>query len=268
MKNVWHIFLVLIIFRTSATAQKISLAEVQKNLGQTVTVCGKIFGGSFITNAVNTPTLLYMGANSPNHSLTLVIFFENLKEFPAQPEIHYANQQVCVTGTIIDYKGQPEMILKSVNQIKPDIPNTTSANIFKDTVSRTVGITTNSGTPANPGVTFSTANKSNTTNTSNSPGATPNKTPNSFVTGGNRTVKTGAAPNKSATTSESDLLYDITLTQDVYMRSGPTFDHPLVTTVKAGTVVTVLSSSNGWSQVAIKDKDAPLAGYIKNSVLK
>ncbi|MBA4139578.1 MAG: SH3 domain-containing protein [Segetibacter sp.] len=271
MKTLVGIFLVLLVSITSAMGQKISLEEVQTNIGQTVTVCGKIYGGRFISNAVNTPTLLNMGPGSPNHPLTLVIFGENLKDFPAQPELHYANKQVCVTGTIVNYKGQPEMILKSPDQIKMDLPTTTSsATIIKDSANKTTGIANNS-TSNKPGINSGTAsNKPVVTanKSSNSPVATPNKAPNSVVTGTNFTAKSSGTPNNPPIASASASQYDIKLTQDVYMRSGPTFDYPLVSTVKAGTVVTILSSSNGWSQVIIKDKDSALQGYIKNSVLK
>lgn len=264
MKTLFSILLVLIFSITSTIGQKVSLEEVQTKIGQTVTVCGKIFGGRFVSNAVNTPTLLNMGASAPNNRLTLVIFGEDLKEFPAQPEVHYANQQVCVTGTIVNYKGQPEIILKSPDQIKMDIPNaTSSANIIKDTANKTTGIT-NNNTSNKIGITAGAA----TNKTSGSSVPNTDKAPNSVVTGSNTTAKSNTAPNKLAATSARTAQYDIKLTQDVYMRSGPTFDFPLVSTVKAGTVVTILSSSSGWSQVMIKDKDSPLQGYIKNSVLK
>ncbi|MEJ7827657.1 MAG: SH3 domain-containing protein [Segetibacter sp.] len=270
MKKFFTIFLVLIISITSTIGQKVSLQDVQTNIGQTVTVCGKIFGGRFVPNAVNTPTLLNMGGGSPNHSLTLVIFAEDLKEFPPQPEVHYANQQVCVTGTVMDYKGQPEIILKSPAQIKPDIPNSTSSvNIPKDTTNKATGITNNT-TSNKPGVTLgAAANKPVVTTNGiyNSPVATSDKAPNNVVASGNTTAKSIATANKPPATSANTAQYDIKLTQDVYMRSGPTFEYPLVTTVKAGTVVTILSSSSGWSQVVIKDKDS-MQGYIKNSVLK
>jgi len=250
MKKFFTIFLVLIIPITSTIGQKVSLQDVQTNIGQTVTVCGKIFGGRFVPNAVNTPTLLNMGGGSPNHSLTLVIFAEDLKEFPPQPEVHYANQQVCVTGTVMDYKGQPEIILKSPAQIKPDIPNSTSSvNIPKDTTNKSTGITNNT-TSNKRGITLAAA--------ANKPVVTTNGIYNSPV---------ATSDKKLPATSANTAQYDIKLTQDVYMRSGPTFEYPLVTTVKAGTVVTILSSSSGWSQVVIKDKDS-IQGYIKNSVLK
>ncbi len=288
--------LFLLMFIQIGFAQKVTLEEVQNKVGQTVTVCGKIYGGVYLPNARNTPTLLNMGASFPNHQLTLVIFGENLKDFPAQPEVHFANQQVCVTGLVIDYKGKPEIILRSLNQIQTEGQNLTSSpNILKDSTNTSSAITYNS-TPNKPlysgnafnkpaansnsastktgvnsgSTTNSTTNKQviTTGKTSNNPVTDPYKASNIPVTGAGTTAKTGTTPNKPVTTSARASQDAIKLTQDVYMRSGPSFDYPLVTTVKTGTVVTVLFSSNGWSQVVIKDNNSTLQGYIKNNVLK
>lgn len=272
----------LLMFFQIGFAQKVTLEEVQNKVGQTVTVCGKIYGGIYLPNAANTPTLLNMGASFPNPQLTLVIFGENLKDFPAQPEVYFSNQQVCVTGLVIDYKGKPEIILKSPDQIQTEAQSIAATpKILRDTVKKSSDITyngiankpsINSGSASNkPAVNSgSTTNKPVVTGgkTPNNPVTDPYKAPNIPVTGAGTTTKTGTTPNKPVTTSARAAQDDIKLTQDVYMRSGPSFDYPLVTTVKTGTVVTVLFSSNGWSQVVIKENNSTLQGYIKNNVLK
>lgn len=283
MKKYFTVLLVLILSVTSSVAQtvaqKITLEEVQNNVGRTVTVCGQIHGGISLPNARNTPTLLNMGGSFPNHQLTLVIFGENLKDFPAQPEVHFANQQVCVTGLIIDYKGKPEIILKSMDQIKPETEvqnSTASANFFIDTTNKNTGPIYN-GTPNKPGITSNNASDGPvvTNKPPDNPAANTYKAPNTPATGSGTIARSGTIAKSGSTTNKLPVstpvkasMDDIKLTQDVYMRLGPSFDYPLVSTVKSGTVVTVLSSSNGWSQVVIKDKDSPIKGYIKNSVLK
>jgi uncharacterized protein YgiM (DUF1202 family) len=66
--------------------------------------------------------------------------------------------------------------------------------------------------------------------------------------------------------------YDIKLTSDVNLRSGPGPAYAIITELKAGSIVTFLRSSSGWSYVSIKkaigDEPQTKEGYIKNNVLK
>jgi micrococcal nuclease len=50
-------------------------------------------------------------------TLTLVIFVSDLSKFPPNPDQFYRNKKVQVTGTIKEYKGKPEIILKGPDQI-------------------------------------------------------------------------------------------------------------------------------------------------------
>jgi len=47
-----------------------------QNLGETVIVCTKIFGGKYLENAKDAPTFLNAGGNYPNAPLTIVIWAE------------------------------------------------------------------------------------------------------------------------------------------------------------------------------------------------
>jgi micrococcal nuclease len=49
---------------------------------------------------------------------TAVIFSSDFDEFPAHPEDYYLNRKVRVHGLIKEYRGKPEIILKSPGQIE------------------------------------------------------------------------------------------------------------------------------------------------------
>lgn len=49
---------------------------------------------------------------------TAVIFASDWSKFPANPDKYYLNKKVQVSGTIKEYKGKPEIILKNQDQIK------------------------------------------------------------------------------------------------------------------------------------------------------
>ncbi len=80
-------------------------------------------------------------------------------------------------------------------------------------------------------------------------------------------------PKTNAPAPTAQDQYDITLTGDVNLRSGPGTDFDVATVLRVGSIVTVLKSANGWSLVSIRKQAgsaAPAAekGYINNTVLK
>jgi DNA/RNA endonuclease YhcR with UshA esterase domain len=239
MKKFLIVISLTIVSLGNISAQQVTLDEVKNHVGtgSPVTVCGKIYGGKYLESAVNTPTLLDMGANYPNQLLTLVIFGENLNAFPKSPEAYFLNKDVCVTGQVIDYNGKPEIVLRSPEQIQ-----------------------LNTGSAANTSVPKRETPKI----------ASPSKTAPATKSSTNPKTASTTSASKTSTSATSSSQDDITLSGDVYMRSGPSFDYPIISTVKAGTVVGVLFSNNGWSQVVIRGGNSKnvAEGYIKNNVLK
>ncbi len=54
----------------------------------------------------------------PNHCFVAVIFSSDLYKFVENPENYYLNKTVRVMGEIKEYKGKPEIILETPNQIE------------------------------------------------------------------------------------------------------------------------------------------------------
>ncbi len=115
MKKYLLAFSFVALATTGLQAQSITPQDASKHIGETVTVCGKIFGGRFFEK--NDRTLLNMGAAYPNNSLTILIDGENRKKFTNPPEDFYTNKEVCITGAIRDFKGKPEMEIVEISQI-------------------------------------------------------------------------------------------------------------------------------------------------------
>jgi hypothetical protein len=209
-KSTRLLLLLLGISVSAFTQTKIEALDAKQHIGELVTVCGKIFSAKYLPNSTNQPTLLNLGGHFPNQLLTVAIFETDRKNFPFKPEEYYPNLQVCVTGKLVEYKGMPEIIVQSVDQIKLELDQAT-----------------NTITPS----------KTNTKTVANAEGS-----------------------------------YDITLSTDVNLRAGPGVDFASANILKAGSIVTILKSNNGWSFVAVKKAVGPTGnvpnGYIKNSVLK
>ena len=115
-----YILLAIILFTAQVTfAQKtIDINEAINKVGDTVTICTKIFGGRFMENSKGSPTLLNAGASYPNSPLTVVVTGEARKLFDFKPEEYYKDKSICVTGVIELYKEKPQIVVTKKSQIE------------------------------------------------------------------------------------------------------------------------------------------------------
>lgn len=111
-------FFVVLIGTATNAQQSIDIKDVSKHIGDSVTVCGKIFSGKFLDKANNQPTFLNVGGEYPKQLLTLVIWGSVRKSFQYKPEEKLKNKNVCVLGKVELFNGKPEIIIHSVSQIK------------------------------------------------------------------------------------------------------------------------------------------------------
>jgi len=95
------------------TYEIISWRDAAQYYGQTKTVEGKIV----VSNNTGKVCFLNFHKNWKKY-FTAVIFSSDFNRFPASPEDHYLNRKVRVKGLIKEYKGKPEIILKSSAQIE------------------------------------------------------------------------------------------------------------------------------------------------------
>ncbi|MCR8560846.1 hypothetical protein KXD93_24525 [Mucilaginibacter sp. BJC16-A38] len=108
----------LLLMHTCSAQKKIAAQDAVNHSGQSVMVCDKVYntlplGGS------NT-TLLYLGAENGKF-LTVVVKGPENSKFKWHPEKDFKGRNVCVTGTVGDYKGKPAIYVTDVNQIKLDL---------------------------------------------------------------------------------------------------------------------------------------------------
>lgn len=108
MRKLFAAMAVFAICSFSASAQSITPDEAAKHVGDTVTVCGKIFGGRHFEGK---RTLLNMGAAFPKSPLTIVVDEVNLKNFSSAPEEMYKDKEVCIKGLVKEYNGKPQIFI-------------------------------------------------------------------------------------------------------------------------------------------------------------
>jgi hypothetical protein len=100
-------------------AKKLTTAEAKNHIGEQATVCGKVASGRYAASTRGKPTFLDLDKPYPAQLFTVLIWGENRAKFGA-PEETYRNKNVCVTGRIQDYRGEPEIIASDPAQLSTD----------------------------------------------------------------------------------------------------------------------------------------------------
>ena len=117
IKKIFLISLISVVFGLKSYSQNIPLDSVMNYVGKEVTVCAKVQGIA-VSKGEKKTTYINFGKPYPNHTFTVVIFEESLKNFSYIPIEQLKDKDVCITGTIILYKDKPEIIVKNELEIK------------------------------------------------------------------------------------------------------------------------------------------------------
>jgi DNA/RNA endonuclease YhcR with UshA esterase domain len=96
-----------------ALAQTIAAADAKAHVGQTVTIEGPV--GNVYT-ARSGMTFIDIGGRYPDNAFAAVIFADDTAKFPNIKALD--GKVVDVTGAVSLYRGKPEIILKSADQVK------------------------------------------------------------------------------------------------------------------------------------------------------
>jgi len=117
MKHLFILASIVTLFTVTASAQTtIPAKDAAKHIGEKVTICDKVWSTKLISGS--NMTFLDLGGYHPNQLLTIVIKGEDRSKFQGAPEVDYKGKDVCVSGTVIDFKGKPEIIVMDPDQLK------------------------------------------------------------------------------------------------------------------------------------------------------
>jgi hypothetical protein len=116
MKKILLISAFALLFAFKASAQKvIATKDATSHINEKVSICDKVFSTKLISGS--NMTFLDLGGFHPNQLITVVIKGEDRGKFRNAPEDYYKGKNVCITGTVIDYKGKPEIVVSDSTQI-------------------------------------------------------------------------------------------------------------------------------------------------------
>ena len=98
----------------TSQAQKLTTTQAKTHEGENGTVCGKVADEKTATSTRGEPTFINLDAAYPNQAFTILMWGEDRKNVGELPSI---GTRICAKGAIQDYKGVPEIVVRSKGQL-------------------------------------------------------------------------------------------------------------------------------------------------------
>ena len=120
MKRFLLVFLAVALLTAGSAAsaeKKLTPAEAGQHVGETATVCGAVASARYAERTRGRPTFLNLDKPYPDPVFTILIWGENRGKF-GTPEQSLLHKRVCVSGSIREYGGKPEIIAAEPSQIE------------------------------------------------------------------------------------------------------------------------------------------------------
>ena len=108
------LLLLLVSVSYLAKSQTLILAkDAGQYIGKSVTICDSVYS----TKALDKLSLINLGGTYPKELLTIVINKEDQAKFPSAPSTMFMGNNVCVTGTVSEFKGKRQIVVTDPKQI-------------------------------------------------------------------------------------------------------------------------------------------------------
>lgn len=92
--------------------------EAAFHIGEEATVCGTVVSAAYLGRTGGTPTFLNLDKPYPDQPFTVVIWGTTRGLFEDEPEALFDGRRICVTGTVVEYKGKPQIVVDDPSQIE------------------------------------------------------------------------------------------------------------------------------------------------------
>lgn len=100
----------------AAQAAELPADKADAHVGEHASVCGTVAAARYAEQVAGRPTFLDFDKPYPNGVFVAVIWGDNRAAFDA-PEKTLVGKHVCVSGIIRRYRGRPEIVLTSPDQL-------------------------------------------------------------------------------------------------------------------------------------------------------
>jgi hypothetical protein len=105
-------------------AQSFSAADAKGHIGEKATVCGTVASERTASSSRGQPTFINLDAAYPHQVFTILIWGEDRPKVGTLPR---QGSRACATGLIQDYRGVPEIVVRTAAQLGGKVSSTTSA---------------------------------------------------------------------------------------------------------------------------------------------
>jgi len=100
-----------------AQQEHVNPIDAHKYIGMEKTVCGTVASAAYAVRNKGRPTFLNLDRPYPKQIFTVLIWGSDRNKFQNPPETSFRGKRICVTGIIEDFRGKPEIIVRSPDQI-------------------------------------------------------------------------------------------------------------------------------------------------------
>jgi hypothetical protein len=104
----------LLLWASIAQAQTLTSAQAKAHEGENATVCGVVASEHTATSSRGEPTFINLDRPYPNQVFTILIWGDDRQKVGKLPE---EGSKVCATGMIQEYRGAPEIVVRSSGQL-------------------------------------------------------------------------------------------------------------------------------------------------------
>ena len=101
-------------FVSFTSAQHLTTSQAKAHEGETATVCGVIAGEHTATSSRGQPTFINLDTPYPHQVFTVLVWGSDRQSIGTFPQ---TADRICVTGLLQDYRGVPEIVVRSKAQI-------------------------------------------------------------------------------------------------------------------------------------------------------
>lgn len=122
MKRILPLFAALALLAAGSLvrADVITAKEAAQHIGEVQTVRGVVVSARYAARSRGRPTFLNLDQPYPDTIFTVVIWGSDRAKFSPPPEEAFDGKTVHVTGKITEYRGKPEIVVRSPDQITVD----------------------------------------------------------------------------------------------------------------------------------------------------
>ncbi|MGA2654010.1 MAG: hypothetical protein ABSF28_26110 [Terracidiphilus sp.] len=103
----------LLLMGSVGQAQSLTTAQAKAHEGENATVCGTVASERSATSSRGEPTFINLDSAYPNQLFTILVWGEDRKNVGELPKV---GSHLCAKGMISDYRGVPEIVVKSSGQ--------------------------------------------------------------------------------------------------------------------------------------------------------